>query len=82
MTITVSVPDRLAEKAAAKGLSVEAYIEGMAAQAIQEDAAASEEEISRRAVDGLLAFRHKHRLTSGRDRAVGLRTWLHQAHRR
>ena len=35
MTITVSVPDRLAEQAAGQGLSVEAYVERLARQAAQ-----------------------------------------------
>lgn len=79
MTITVSVPDQLSRKAAAQGLSVEAYVEAMIAQSVQEDTMASDQQ---RAVDGLLAFRRRHRLTLGRDRKVGVRTWLHQDHRR
>ena len=35
MTITVSVPDILAEQAAAQGLSVENYVERLAEQAAQ-----------------------------------------------
>lgn len=35
MTITVSVPDQLAEQAAAQGLSVEAYVERLAGQLVQ-----------------------------------------------
>jgi hypothetical protein len=35
MTITVSVPDALAQQAAAQGLSVEAYVERLAEQATQ-----------------------------------------------
>ena len=37
MTITVSVPDQLAEQAAAAGLSVEAFVERLAQQAAQND---------------------------------------------
>lgn len=81
MTITVSVPDQLGQQAAAQGLSVEAYVEELAARAVQEETPSSEEE-RRRAVEGLLAFRHKYQLTSGRDRGLGLRAWLHQDHKR
>ena len=74
MTITVSVPDELLQRAAGQGLSVEAFVEKLAEQAVNEesaDAAFRAEEPSR-AVDGLLAFRRTHPLTLGRDRAVGL----------
>jgi hypothetical protein len=37
MTITVSVPDRLAAQAAAQGLSVEAFVEQLAQQVIQSE---------------------------------------------
>lgn len=82
MTITVSVPDELAEQAAARGLSVEAYVEQLAAEAAQKEVVACTEEDRRRAVDGLLAFRSTHRLILNRDRAVSLRSWLHQDHKR
>ena len=81
MTITVSVPDQLGAQAAAQGLSVEAYVEELAARAVQEEATSCEEECHR-AVEGLLAFRRKYQLTSGRDDALGLRAWLHQDHKR
>ena len=83
MTITVSVPDELLQRATGQGLSIEAFVEKLAEQAANEesaDAAFRREEPSR-AVDGLLAFRRTHRLTLGRDRAVGLRAWLHQDHK-
>jgi hypothetical protein len=35
MTITVSVPDQLAQEAAARGLSVEALVEQLAERAVQ-----------------------------------------------
>ena len=82
MTITVSVPDELGSRAAAQGLSVEAYVEELAARAVHGAPDASTAEDRRRAVEGLLAFRRKHRLTSGRDRAIGMRAWLHQDHKR
>ena len=81
MTITVSVPDQLARQAAGQGLSVEAYVEQLAEQAAQNGMTASTEG-GRRAVDGLLAFRRTHRLTLNRDRSAGLRSWLHQDHKR
>jgi hypothetical protein len=81
MTITVSVPDELADQAAARGLSVEAYVEVLAARALQGEITPAED-VRRRAVEGLLAFRHKHHLTLGRDRTLGLRSWLHQDHKR
>jgi hypothetical protein len=37
MTITVSVPDQLAERAAGQGLSVEAFVERLAQQAAQSE---------------------------------------------
>lgn len=82
MTITVSVPDRLSDQAAAQGLSVEAYVEELAARAVVDMETATLEENRKRAVDGLLAFRRTHHLTLGRDRALGLRAWLHQDHKR
>jgi hypothetical protein len=82
MTITISVPDQLAERAAAQGLSVEAYVEQLVQQAAQGEIAAPTEEDRRRAVEGLLAFRRTHRLTLGRDPALGVRAWLHQDHKR
>ncbi len=81
MTITVSVPDQLARQAAGQGLSVEAYVEELAARAAEEQATSSEEE-RQRAVEGLLVFRHKHHLTSGREHGLGMRAWLHQDHKR
>lgn len=36
MTITVSVPDQLGQQAAAQGLSVEAFVERLAQQAIHQ----------------------------------------------
>jgi post-segregation antitoxin (ccd killing protein) len=39
MIITVSVPDQLAEQAAVQGLSVEAFVERLAHQAIQNEPA-------------------------------------------
>jgi hypothetical protein len=82
MTITVSVPEELARHAQAAGLSVEAYVEQLAAQAAQGEISAFTEDDRQRAVEGLLAFRRTHHLTSGRDRALGLRSWLHQDHKR
>lgn len=38
MTITVSVPDELAKRAAEQGLSVEAFLERLARQALQSNA--------------------------------------------
>lgn len=81
MTITVSVPDQLGDQAAAQGLSVEAYVEELAARAVQETTLPYQDD-RLRAVEGLLAFRRNHHLTSGRDRALGLRAWLHQDHKR
>jgi hypothetical protein len=81
MTITVSVPDELAQQAAAQGLSVEAFVEELAARAVRGEAAPAEDD-RRRAVEGLLAFRRRHCLTLGRDRALGVRAWLHEDHKR
>jgi hypothetical protein len=81
MTITVSVPEELARQAQSVGLSVEAYVEALAARALHGETLPAEDD-RRRAVEGLLAFRHTHHLTLHRDRLLGLRAWLHQDHKR
>jgi len=81
MTISVSVPDRLSDQAAAQGLTVEAYVEELAARALEGETASTEEN-RRTVVEGLLAFRRQHHLTLDRDRAIGLRVCLHQDHKR
>ena len=66
MTITVSVPEALARQAEAQGLSVEAYVERWAQQTAQPEALSNTGQDGRcRAVDNLLAFGEKHRLTLG-----------------
>lgn len=80
MTITVSVPDQLALEAQAHGLSVEAFVEQLAARALPSPTA--EENGGERAVEALLAFRHTHQLRLDRDRASSPRAWLDQDHKR
>ncbi|MBV9085571.1 MAG: hypothetical protein JOZ62_23090 [Acidobacteriaceae bacterium] len=77
MTITVSVPDALADHAAVQGLSIEAFVEQLARQAVQREP--SPQTRTRTPVEAIAHIRESRKgVTLG---GVKIKDLIHEGHK-